>query len=266
MTYIEFLGLPGAGKTTWAKELCSMFGARRQQALMKPEIIKTVLYKLLLQEQGKIWKLVRLLGSFWEFRVANVLWEKKRIAFLFRFMAQHPELSRLVVDCAQHVTPPDWIPKDAVCCEKLIDWLFSNAVFYQAAHELANAADILIMEEGFCQQSYYLTAFYNGNFDEGRLYEYLNATPKPDFFVALLPDADECEKRLNQREKGVSSGILTPLTVQQRLEVLEHRVNVYQKIADYWEGRSVNVVRIHNETRQEVNALLTEQILSCVTP
>lgn len=265
MKYIEFLGLPGAGKTTCTLELCSLFRSRRQQVLMKSEIVTAAMYHLFRQKSGPAWNLIRGLASFHEYRVAKLLWQKTHSTYVFRFMAQHPELSRLVIDCAQHASPPSWILKDVICAENLIDWLFSNAAYYQAACELAQADDNLIMEEGFCQQSYYLLAFYQGRFDEGRLYDYLNVAPKPDIFVALLPTAEECEKRLHQRAKGVASDILTPLTVQQRLEVLKHRAQVYQTIADYWEERSVNVVRIHNETQQEVKALLNEQLVPIVS-
>ena len=242
-----------------------MFRSRRQQVLMRPEISTMAMHETLQNESGSLWILTGLLASFWKFRVANLLWQKTHSSFVFRFMARHPELSRQVIDCAQRTTPPTWIPGEIVCTENLIDWLFSNAAYYQAACELANAEDILIMEEGFCQQSYYLLAYYQGEFDEAHLYDYLNVIPKPDVFVALLPTADECEKRLHQRAKGVASDILAPLTVQQRLEVLEHRAQVYQKIADYWEGRSVNVIRVHNETKQEVKALLADRLLPVVS-
>ncbi len=217
--------------------------------------------ELLRKGQGPLWILAGVLSRICEDRIANLLWEKTRSPILFRFLAEHPEFSQQVIDCARHAAPPHWIPAEVVCAENLIDWLFTHAVQYQAARELAKADDILIMEEGFCQQVYYLTAFYQGHFREKQLYDFLNMTPKPDIFIALLPDAEECEKRMHRRKKGVASDILSPLTVQQRLDVLEHRSGVYQSVADYWEEQGVAVLRVRNETQQEVKALFLEDLL-----
>ena len=265
MKYIEFIGLPGAGKSRWTQEIRSLLRERGLHPLMRVEIIRAMMRELLDREHGLLWKLARLSAFFMEYRVANLLWEKTRSTVLFRFLAAHPDFSRQVIDCAHNAVPPHWISAEVICAENLIDWLFTHGVQYQAACELGEVNDILIMEEGFCQQSYYLTAFYQGHFEEMRLYDYLSVTPQPDVFVALLPDAEECERRMNLREKGVASDILAPLTAPQRLELLEHRAGVYKKIADYWEERSVQVIRVRNETASEVKALLNEELLPLVS-
>lgn len=220
------------------------------------------------RQSGFWWQLAKIAALVGEFRILSLLWEKTRSAYMIRFIHAHPRLSRQVIECAEQVHPPDWIPRDVVCGENLLTWLLNGvASCYQAAHQTLTAKEIFLMEEGFCQYAYYLLAFYQGNFDEQRLESYLSLIPKLDLLVALLPPPEECEKRMHSRPKGVASQILTPLSVEQRLNILRHRTRVNQKIADYMEKHHVPVVRLENTDYQITHVILAQHLQSlCSAP
>ncbi len=256
MKHIEFIGLPGSGKTTFAKECFAILRAQGNSAYSTYGVRGKAMRNVLQQESGWSWRLLRLAAVFWEYRAISVLWEKNRCSTIMRFIGKHPELSRRVIECAEHTRPPAWIPQEIVCPTNLIDWFFDMVSYYQTAQEVLTSDDIFLQEEGPCQHAYYLLAFYDGVFDAKRLESYLDAVPAPDLLIAFLTAPELCEQRMHHRQKGVASDILTPLTVQQRLSVLEERLTGYRKIADYLERRGVAVLRIenrdHDTTRREI--------------
>ncbi len=261
MKYVEFLGIPGSGKTTVLHKTLAMLQAENITAVSKYDARKIAMHRVLQRESGFLWQLAKIAALFWEFRLLNLLWEKTRYTYIIRFMQAYPRFSRLSIECAERVTPPEWIPRDVVCSENLLDWLFGGvASYYQAASQTLASEDLFLMEEGFCQHAYYLLAFYDGNFEEQRLETYLDLIPKLDLLVTLLPPPEECEKRMNSRQKGVASDILTPLSVQQRLSILEHRASVCQKIADYLEKQHVPVTRLENTDYQSTHVTLANHL------
>jgi thymidylate kinase len=143
----------------------------------------------------------------------------------------------------------------------LLDWLFDAACFYQAACEHLSERDIIVLEEAFCQQSYYLLAFHQNGYDTERLRQYLQATPEPDLVIAITLSPEDCEQRMHGRSKGVASDILTPLTVAQRLGVLEQRFNMYTDIATYFEQHGVPVLRIENSDHITAQHLLQNALI-----
>lgn len=263
MKYVEFLGIPGSGKTTVMQKALAVLQAEKKPVFSTPDVRKIAMRHTLQRQSGFWWQLAKIAVLVGESRVLSLLWEKTRSAYMIRFMHAYPRLSRQVIECAEHVHPPDWIPRDVVCGENLLMWLLGGvASCYQAAHQTLAPDDIFLMEEGFCQYAYYLLAFYQGNFDEQRLESYLNLIPKLDLLVALLPPPEECDKRLHSRPKGVASQILTPLSVEQRLNILRHRTRVNQKITEYMEKHHVPVVRLENTDYQTTHVILARHLKS----
>lgn len=263
MKYIEFLGIPGSGKTTVMQKTLAVLQAEKKPVFPTRDIRRIAMRQTLQRQSGFWWQLAKIAAFVGEFRILSVLWEKTRMAYMIRFMQAYPQLSRQVIECAEHVHPPDWIPRDVVCGENLLKWLLGGvASCYQAAHQSLASDDIFLMEEGFCQYAYYLLAFYQGNFDEQRLEAYLSLIPTLDLLVVLLPPPEECEKRMHSRPKGVASQILTPLSVEQRLNILRHRTHVNQQIADYMEKHHVPVVRLENMDYQITHVILARHLES----
>ncbi|PIE36573.1 hypothetical protein CSA56_00025 [candidate division KSB3 bacterium] len=249
MKHIEFVGLPGSGKTTFRKECLSLLNASDIRAYNTYAVRWKAMRQILQQESGLVWQILKFASVFWEYRVLSLIWEKFRCSYILRFISNHPDLSHNAIDCAEHTRPPAWIPQSIVCSQSLIEWFFDMVGYYQAAQDILGDDEFFLQEEGPCQHAYYLLAFYNGEFDVKRLEAYLAAVPVPDMLIAFFTAPELCEQRMNSRKKGVASDILTPLSVQQRLAVLEERLAVYRKIADYLEQKGVAVLRLDNRNR-----------------
>ena len=260
MKYIEFIGAPGAGKSTFAREAITILRAQGQSVFDKYDARCAAMLRQLQTQRGLIWQLARLAWSLRKQRISGLLWEKQRYALAVRFVAAHPALTRIVLECAEHVTPPAWIPQEIVCGKNLIEWFWDAATTYQAAQETLAATDIFLFEEGFAQYAYYPFAFFDGALNQERLDRYLQHLPKPDLFVALLPTPEACEARMHGRAKGVASDILTPLSAPQRLAILQERTAFNETIAAYWERQRVTMIRLENDDYERTKQSLADQL------
>jgi thymidylate kinase len=261
MKYIEFLGLPGSGKTTLAKETLAILQAQQKQVFSKVGARQVVVQKIMQEKPGMLWRGVRITAQVIGYRMWNLLWEKHQSPFMVNFMYHHFQLVQNIIENANTLEAPPWLPPEAMSSRSLVHWIFDAATLYQAAYESLKEDDILVQEEGFCQQAYYLlVAFRNDVLEENVLAEYLNLIPQPDLLIVISADPEQSEARMQQRSKGVSSDILRLMPVSERIALLAHRLNIYHKIADSLEAQQVNVVRLDNSNYHASQQLLKEAL------
>ncbi len=175
---------------------------------------------------------------------------------------KHPQLVQQVVEYAERVAPPPML-RQTLSSEQLLLWFFEVACIYQAAQEYLESHDVLLMEEGFCQQAYYLTAaFRKKALNDQQLARYIQLIPEPQLLIALFADPEQCEKRLQTRPTGIPSKILRSLTVSERIALLEQRMNTYQKIVESLEKRNIPVIRLNNtHSSGSTREILEEQLV-----
>ncbi len=261
MKYIEFLGLPGSGKTTVAKEVVSILRAKQNIVLTRWNA-KHAIIRIMAQKKAEFfWRSIYRLTYVVKSPVLNLLWGKYRYSLLLHFIRQYPQLVQQVVECAERVAPPPML-RQTLSSEQLLLWFFDVACIYQAAQEYLESHDVLLMEEGFYQQSYYLTAaFRKEALNDQQLARYVQLIPEPQLLIALFADPGQCEKRLQTRTTGIPSKILRSLTVSERIALLKHRMNTYQKIAEYLEKRNIPVIRLNNNnSSRSTRKILEEQL------
>lgn len=248
MKYIEFLGLPGSGKTTLAEEMVAILRARQRTVFPKLEARQAILQNIMRQKSGLVWKGLEVGAHVFGKLLWRLLWEKHQATFLINFLYAYPGLIGTIVEAASRLEPPAEVPRTLFSANHLVHWVLDPAMLYQAAHEFLGPDDILIQEEGFCQQAYYLlAAFRSTALETNTLERYLRQIPRPHLLIMLASDPEQCEARMQERPKGVSSDVLRYLAVADRLDVLYERLNLYQQIVAYFEQQHVQVVRLDNQ-------------------
>ncbi len=262
MKYIEFLGLPGSGKTTLAEDTVTILRANRRSVFTKLEARNATVRAIIQNKSSFLGLVIKIFTYFPKHRLLNFLWRKAQYPIVINFIREHPHLVQHIIECAKHVEPPLEIAQEAMSDKKLIDWFFDLASTYQASHDFLGNDDVLLLEEGFCQQAYYLLiAFRKRNTNNKDLENYLQLIPKPHLVFSILTDPEKCEKRMNKRQKGVSSDILRFLTVSERILLLEQRLKIYKKIVNYLEKRNVAVIRLENNNYRATQQILEETLV-----
>jgi thymidylate kinase len=264
MKYIELLGLPGSGKSTLANEIVTLLRAKRRTVLTRWDAKDVVMRKMIRKQSGLSWRFLALGAYFVAYPILHLLWGRYRYLFALRFIGNYPQLVQQVIEAAVNVELPELHHEQAhkvVSSEQLLTWFFDVACVYQAAQEFLATDDVLLIEEGLCQQAFYLLCeFRKPGVDDQKLKRYLQLIPKPDALIALFVDPQECEERMRTRTKGIAN-MLRTLPVGERIALLEQRQETYRKIADDFETQKIEVIRLDETNHTTVPKYLAEKLI-----
>ena len=256
MRYIEFFGLPGAGKSTFADHVVHTLFAQQRGVFHRWNAKQALMQRMVQSRSGMLWRgLSLLIKCGFQEPLVRVLWGQSRYVFLLSFLQTYPDLIRQVVEYASSIHPqPD------MDSQTLVTWFCDVACVYQAARQWLRPQEILLWEEGFCQQVYYLiVAFRQAGLDERKIAAYLQLIPKPDAAVLLLADPNQCEARMHSRSKGIANH-LRMLSPAERIAVLEQRFQTYLVVAQELEARNVTVIRLETTEPGSASRMLAERL------
>lgn len=192
MLTVEFLGLPGAGKSTLAAQLTRTLGARTLETAVRKSIVHTghdPFARLIARTGGSLWRAVYARSP-------------DRFEALARFVAVHPELVEIVCALQAGKLGRDHRRRSS------LPYFLNFIARYQLASE-GPADAVTVIDEGFAQKSIMLFAHeFDGREDESLLRRYLSLAPRPTVLITVLADNDTCLHRITTREwtDGVLGG------------------------------------------------------------
>ncbi len=262
MKYIECMGIPGSGKTTVARDVVGILGPKHHTVLTRWDVKPRLMQAMLRKRAAFGWRLLSWCLSWQKSPFSTFLWARVRYNFMLRFIRYNSSLIPHVVENAERFPSSPGVAGRVLSSEKLISWFFDVACIYQAAQDILENHAVLLMEEGFCQQTYYLISAFRDDDRIQFLKNYIRAIPKPDLVIALSAEPEKCEHRLQTRATGIPSKILHALTPPERIALFEHRLNTYQRVAQYLEEHDVPVLRVDNNNNYSSTRKILEQALA----
>ena len=185
---VEFIGTPGAGKTTLSRELLTLFRERgihattvldaarphagrtaagRAVALLSPPRLRNLL----------LWQLFYGLGIY----------------HAFGFARENPRLARLVF------TTELARPIPAALKRHTLFWFFQLGGRYRLLHAASRAGEALVFDDGFLHRAIALNASHLEPPEPDRVNAYVDLLPQPDLIVRPIAGVDECERRVRAR-------------------------------------------------------------------
>jgi thymidylate kinase len=185
---VEFIGTPGAGKTTFMPVVRDHFKEQRFKAYSVLEAARPFAGRTI---PGKV---VRMLT--WGKLQRFLLWQVFYVfsfAYQPRFSRQHRKLMKSVLDF-QKQRP---IPKPDL--KHVLRWFIHLTGSYEFLKGYAQPDDMLIFDEGFAHRAVQLFASENETPDLVSVAGYLDLIPKPDLIILPRASIEVCETRVFER-------------------------------------------------------------------
>lgn len=186
------MGLPGAGKTTLARELCRHARSRGCRSFEADEALYTAL-----RRRTRWYNLRRPLayctyarGRRW----LDAVYARPRFAYesLGRFLDSHDGMAHALGAILRR---PERFQDSA----RLIKWLVQLFSGYALAADMLTQDEILILDEGFCNRALSIFGYCSGAVDPDQVRAYIAAVPAPNAVMCVDASSQTREARLAGR-------------------------------------------------------------------
>ena len=241
---VEFIGTPGAGKTTFMPVVRDHFKELHFQAYpvleaARPFAGRTMAGKMVRWlTRGKLQRFL-LWQVFYAYSIAYRRGFSRNYWDLMQFVLQFQQQRPLSVSDLKHV----------------LHWFVHLTGSYEFLRTYAQAGDILIFDEGFVHRVVQLFASENEVPDLASVAEYLNLIPKPDLIIFPKASSETCEKRVFER------GIWERFSGKERAETSRFIKNASQIVdftVKFIKEEGWTVVEVENDRE---NVLVSKLVL-----
>jgi thymidylate kinase len=229
---VEFIGTPGAGKTSLIPVLESFFAQRNQIARTVVEASRPVVSQTIIGKSITKLSPISLRDP--------LLWQAFYLmSYLSRgkFSKEHPAL-------VSHVRTTQGvrdIPEEER--DHNLYWWFHLSGYYQFLAPRLKSNEILLLDEGFAHRVVQLNASDHEDLNQEDLSLYLDLIPKPEILIYVDVPAEECERRVYER------GLWPRFAHKSRQQVSNFISNshfVVSKTVEMLKSRDWDIIEIDN--------------------
>lgn len=239
MKHVEFMGLPGSGKTTLWRESISLLQKRGRLAMGLEEAFCHCLLERVVDKRLRIIKPLPYLIRKNLLRHYSRLTETEALAYN-RFMIEHPELAYCVF------TALDERPSSAAERTMVGNWVYRSFSRYDIVDRNLGPEETVVLDEGFCNRAMSLFADHETLLDPDMIHRYAKAIPLPDLVFAIETEPERCLTRLSKRESGFPPRIGDP-TSEEKRTFLANVDRCLQTVRETIERDGVEVIEIDND-------------------
>jgi hypothetical protein len=231
---VEFLGPPGAGKSSLLREIV---GSLRATGSSASDLDTAALTAIRHNGKDSLAKAVAGIAR----SGSNPIWRRAyarstdRFSALTRFATANPQVLEAVL-AAQRLRRDRDLHQG-----QTLSWVLNLMARIQLSHEAAEPSDWLLIDEGFCQRAIAIFGLgFNGE-DQDLLRSYIATIPLPRFVIAVETPVSVCEARLDE---GSWSERVQRLTGDERRAFLATAAGLAKIIAYEAEERGALVIRV----------------------
>ncbi len=199
MFRVEFIGLPGAGKTTIQKKL-----VQHLQLVDKDKYLG-IEDAFILVSKVNIDKFYRLILK----SLPDVIALKLSIRLINRSLMQFEAQSRFLAKWGKSfetfLSSKEYSSLSIDERKIVISGFFQTGALFECINGQLPEKTVVFFEEGFLQKSFmFISRQTNKYADKAKLYIYLDHIPLPDLIIYLKSDLETCFERMVARPQGVT--------------------------------------------------------------
>jgi thymidylate kinase len=185
---VEFIGTPGAGKTTLSNELIRLL---REEGIDASTIIGAARDHAVRTVPGRAvsWLAPPSLRAPLLWQVFYVL----SVIHVLGFVRKHYELCRHVLRTQLDRPVPVATKRHALF------WFFQLVGRYDFLRATAGDREAIVLDDGFLHRSVQLHASHSEEPDPRMVSDYVNLLPAPDLVVFVVAGREVCEQRIRRR-------------------------------------------------------------------
>ncbi len=239
MTQIEFMGLPGSGKSTVRAFLVESLQGRGIRCLSMEEAL---LSSLKARVDGAAFRcLLRVLPHGLALKYAPLIFTRSSLRYDSQnsFLSTHGSAMSAILN---HEAFLSRAPRER---EATLSWFLLTAAQHQLIHDCTDKATPVMFDEGFLQRALSLFTSPGKTLspDRSLISTYLDSVPRPDLVLYLEVDARTCRERILARTRGLP-GRLAGKDPGEILSHLEDLQGWIEGIAELAETKGFSIYRM----------------------
>jgi thymidylate kinase len=186
---VEFIGTPGAGKTTHIPTVIALLKEQGIQGRTVVEAARSYAQRTL---PGQI--IARLAPPSWRRPLLWQLFDLLSALYRLIFFLKHPRLVRQVI-ISQRRRPAAARIKE----RRVLYWFFRTAGYYEFLTRYTRPDEALIFDEGFIHRVVQLNVSTAEEPQAANIVAYANLLPRPDLVIFVQASPSVCQQRVCQR-------------------------------------------------------------------
>lgn len=237
MQHIEFLGLPGSGKTCFYKKIIKHKSIMGFDQAIGVSIRTNILKQYNITRVKRIIKVIKYIlrskmeNSMYRFSNYQI---KSYPRFLYNYNNLNKYIDKIIAK----------MQYSADESQEIFYRFFSLCSGYQLINENFSQKEIVVFDEGFCHNSISLLLRGKGLNNEKLIFEYLDYIPLPDTVIMVNVNVINSEYRMKKR--GRYPKPFLNMNKEKRISKLKELNVFFEKIVDILREKGVEVIEVDN--------------------
>jgi deoxyadenosine/deoxycytidine kinase len=253
---VEFMGLPGSGKTTLSKKLVALLEQEGIKALDNDKAVLVCCRRSISgQKSAKnllnacMLHLNSWLGTGSVYHIPNI-----QILAHQEFLLENQELVDLVLQNLNRGSIDDYVKL------RIMNSVFQDFSSHQLFKKHLGDDEVVVVDEGFCQRATSIWGrIENGEYARSEMEHYFDLVPLPDVAMVVEPDVETCERRLSERSRVL---LLRNMNHEERIAKLNEIGDLIKEVSLALERKGVPLLTINNSG--DISASIGEDVVQSV--